>query len=135
MENHDALWQNHVFLCRYCTESSLKWLKLDKCFGKFATPADKSLSGKVYISHVMGFQLVKTSRTKSKSWLLQVPFLIILTDPFKAWTSQVCSGHVHKYEASLWTLENWEKYLFCYKMIIFNVTVLKISENMYIIDI
>ena len=44
-------------------------------------------------------------------------------------------GHVHKYEASLWTLENWEKYLFCYKMIIFNVTVLKISENMYIIDI
>ena len=24
------------------------------------------------------------------------------------------SGHVHKYEASLWILENWEKYLFCY---------------------
>ena len=47
----------------------------------------------------------------------------------------VMYGHVHKYEASLWTLENWEKYLFCYKMIIFNVTVLKISENMYIIDI
>ena len=45
------------------------------------------------------------------------------------------SGHVHKYQASLWTLENWEKYLFCYKMIIFSVTVLKISENMYIIDI
>ena len=44
-------------------------------------------------------------------------------------------GHVHKYEASLWTLENWEKYLFCYKMIIFNVTVLNISENMYIINI
>ena len=44
-------------------------------------------------------------------------------------------GHVHKYETSLWTLANWEKYLFCYKMIIFTVTVLKISENMYIIDI
>ena len=44
-------------------------------------------------------------------------------------------GHVHEYEASFWTLENWEKYLFCYKMIIFTVTVLKISENMYIIDI
>ena len=47
----------------------------------------------------------------------------------------VMYGHVHKYEASLWTLENWEKYLFCHKMIIFNVTVLKNSEIMYIIDI
>ena len=44
-------------------------------------------------------------------------------------------GHVHKYEASLRTLKNWEKYWFCYKVIIFNVTVLKISENMYIIYI
>ena len=44
-------------------------------------------------------------------------------------------GHVHKYEANLWRLENWEKNLFCYKMIIFNLTVLKIPENMYIIDI
>ena len=46
-------------------------------------------------------------------------------------------GHVHKYEANLWRLENWEKYLFCYKMIIFNATVLKIPEknSMYIIDI
>ena len=44
-------------------------------------------------------------------------------------------GHVHKYEVTLWTLKNCEKYLFCYKMIIFNVAVLKISENMYIIDI
>ena len=32
-------------------------------------------------------------------------------------------------------VENWEKYLLCYEMIIFNVAVLKISENMYIIDI
>ena len=47
----------------------------------------------------------------------------------------VMYGHVHKYEASLWTLKNWEKYLFCHKMIIFNVTVLKNSEIMYIIDI
>ena len=30
-------------------------------------------------------------------------------------------------------MENWEKYLYCYKMIIFKVTVLKFSENMYII--
>ena len=48
---------------------------------------------------------------------------------------KIVYGHVHKYEASLWTLENCEKYLFCYKMIIFDATVLKISENMYIIDI
>ena len=41
----------------------------------------------------------------------------------------VDTGHVHKYEASLWTLENWEKYLFSYKMIIFNITVSKISED------
>ena len=49
--------------------------------------------------------------------------------------SFVVKGRVHKYEASLWTLENWEKYWFCYKVIIFNVTVLEISENMYVIDI
>ena len=40
---------------------------------------------------------------------------------------------VHKYGASLWTLEKWEKYLVCYKMIIFNVTVLKSSDNVCIL--
>ena len=40
-------------------------------------------------------------------------------------------GHVHKYEAVLWTLENLRKTIFCYKMINFSLRELKFSGNMY----
>ena len=40
-------------------------------------------------------------------------------------------GHVHKYEAVLWTLEKSRKTFFCYKVINFSLRELKFSENMY----
>ena len=40
-------------------------------------------------------------------------------------------GHVHKYEAVLWTLEKLRKTIFCYKMINFSLRELKSSGNMY----
>ena len=40
-------------------------------------------------------------------------------------------GHIHKYEAVLWTLEKLRKALFCYKMINFSLSELKFSGNMY----
>ena len=41
-------------------------------------------------------------------------------------------GHVHKFEAVLWTLENLRKALFCYKIINILLRELKFSRNMYI---
>ena len=41
------------------------------------------------------------------------------------------SGHVHKYEVVLWTLEKLRKIIFCYKMINFSLKELKFSGNMY----
>ena len=40
-------------------------------------------------------------------------------------------GHVHKYEAVLWTLENLRKTIFCYKMINFSIRESNFSGNMY----
>ena len=40
-------------------------------------------------------------------------------------------GHVHKYEAVLWTLENLRKTIFCYKMINFSIRESNISGNVY----
>ena len=40
-------------------------------------------------------------------------------------------GHVHKYEAVLWTLEKLRKTIFCYKMINTLLRELKFSVNMY----
>ena len=40
-------------------------------------------------------------------------------------------GHVHKYDAVLWTLEKLRKTIFCYKMINFSLRELKFSGNMY----
>ena len=40
-------------------------------------------------------------------------------------------GHVHKYEAVLWTLEKLGKTIFCYKMINFSLRELKYSGNIY----
>ena len=41
------------------------------------------------------------------------------------------NGHVHKYEAVLWTLEKLRKTIFCYKMINFSLRESKFSGNMY----
>ena len=41
------------------------------------------------------------------------------------------NGHVHKYEAMLWTLKKWRKTIFYYKMIHFSLRELKYSGNMY----
>ena len=40
-------------------------------------------------------------------------------------------GHVHNYEAVLWTLEKLRKTTFCYKMINFSQRELKFSGNMH----
>ena len=40
-------------------------------------------------------------------------------------------GHVHKYEAVLWTLEKLRKTIFYYKMINFSLRELNFSGNMY----
>ena len=40
-------------------------------------------------------------------------------------------GHVHIYEAVLWTLEKLRKTTFCYKMINFSQQELKFSGNMH----
>ena len=40
------------------------------------------------------------------------------------------SGHVHKYEAVLWTLERLIKTIFCYTMFNFSLRELKFSGNM-----
>ena len=41
------------------------------------------------------------------------------------------NGHVHKYEAVLWTLEKLRKTIFCYKMINFSLRESTFSGNMY----
>ena len=41
------------------------------------------------------------------------------------------NGHVHKYEAVLWTLEKLRKTIFCYKMINFSLRESKFSANIY----
>ena len=40
-------------------------------------------------------------------------------------------GHVHKYEAVLWTFKKWPKPYFCYNLVKFAPRDLKIWENMY----
>ena len=41
------------------------------------------------------------------------------------------TGHIHKYEAVLWTLEKLRKTCFCHKMINFFLGELTFSGNMY----
>ena len=45
--------------------------------------------------------------------------------------SVLANGHVHKYEAVLWTLEKLRKAIFCYKMIKFLLVEVKFPGNIY----
>ena len=68
---------------------------------------------------------------KLQSWICRSTGPLLATSLEPLAHHRNVAGHVHKYEALLWTSEKFRKTSFCYKMINFLPSELKFSENLY----